>query len=87
MDVVLATVVQHGLLAVRREVVEDQMDPLLERILPTQQLQDPQKLLVSLAFADITEESLAMNIVEGQPVANAVKTSVRRRQSLRPIAA
>nr|WP_236782711.1 hypothetical protein [Anaerohalosphaera lusitana] len=82
MNIVLATVPQNLVLAVRREIVQYQMDPLVCRILFPGQFQNFQELLMPLAWPNISPELFLMDIVKRQPVLNAVFAGIGRRQPL-----
>lgn len=78
---------RHVVFVMRREVVEDQMDALLHRVVFSQQFQHAKSLLRAFAFADITPEPVGMHIVKRQPVPYAMKAGIRRGQPVWFVAA
>lgn len=80
MYIVLSAVKIHLLFVMRREVVQDQVYPLLWRIPFSQELQDAQAFLPAFPFPHISPQIVGMDVVKGQPVANAVCAMVCGRQ-------
>ena len=85
MNIVAAAVVQDGLLAMRGEVVEYQMNSLLVAISSTQKPQELQRLLMPLAVVNITEQLLFVHIVKRQPVLNTVRPMISGGQTSRMV--
>jgi len=79
-NIVLAAKPQHLQLAVRREVVQNQMNPLTQRIPLPQKPQRSKHFLMPFAKPEITPQPLLVNVVKRQPVSNAMWTSISGRQ-------
>src|SRR4030042_2072045 len=81
MHIVLPAVPPHNILAVRRKVVQYQMNTLPNRIPFAKKPQDPKRFLVSFSAADISPQLVAMNIVKRQPMPHAIWSCVCRSQA------
>ena len=66
----------------RREIVQDQVYALAQRIAFPHQLQHLQKLARTLPFSGMSPQLVGMDVVKSQPVANSMLPSVGCRQPI-----
>lgn len=82
MDVGPPTPAQDRGRLVRREVVQDQVQPLRFRIALANALQDVQDLAASLPRPEVAPELIGMDVVARQPVPDPVGPRVGRGESI-----
>ena len=69
--------------SVRREVVEDQVDPFFDRIARAHPFEDTKDIVPAFTATEVSPELILLSVEKSQPLSSAVRPGVGSRQAIR----